>query len=447
MSADASKVTPTNIRWMVVGMMTGFTFLGHFNRVSISVAGTSQFIGPDRLSAEQMGLVYSAFLLTYTCAMLPGGWVIDRIGSRMSMALMGLGMGSCVILTGALGWTGMAIASIWVPLLIIRSVAGVLSVPLHPGAAHTVSQWLPVNNRATANGLITAGALAGIAATHPGFGWLMDHLGWPNAFVGCGTIMMIFSLIWLSVSTEKLSQHPWANQAEKRLVPKLVMGENRSRITWSKLTKLFFHRNMVLLTLSYAAVGYFQYLFFYWIGFYFEKQLNLPAPESRRAAFIVTISMAIGMGVGGYCTDLISYRIGRRWSYRLIAMFSMGLCAYLGWRGVLAKDPADVTVLFSLALGLLGLCEGIFWTTAPLLEKENPGIACAFLNTIGNGVGLLAPALTPVIGKHFGWTTAIAIASIICALGAVLWFWIDTDSEVEGPDFSESPIMVPAETL
>ena len=231
MSADASKVTPTNIRWMVVGMMTGFTFLGHFNRVSISVAGTSQFIGPDRLSAEQMGLVYSAFLLTYTCAMLPGGWVIDRIGSRMSMALMGLGMGSCVILTGALGWTGMAIASIWVPLLIIRSVAGVLSVPLHPGAAHTVSQWLPVNNRATANGLITAGALAGIAATHPGFGWLMDHLGWPNAFVGCGTIMMIFSLIWLSVSTEKLSQHPWANQAEKRLVPKLVMGENRSRIT------------------------------------------------------------------------------------------------------------------------------------------------------------------------------------------------------------------------
>ena len=58
---------PTTVRWRIVALLTGFTFLAHFNRVSISVAGNAHFIGPGKLSEEQMGLVYSAFLLAYLC--------------------------------------------------------------------------------------------------------------------------------------------------------------------------------------------------------------------------------------------------------------------------------------------------------------------------------------------------------------------------------------------
>src|SRR5262245_23280683 len=90
-------------RWLIVLMLMGFAFLGHFNRVSISVAGTERFIGHG-IDEEQMGMVYSAFLLVYTICMLPGGWVIDRVGPRLALTGMGLGMGFCVVLTGALGW-------------------------------------------------------------------------------------------------------------------------------------------------------------------------------------------------------------------------------------------------------------------------------------------------------------------------------------------------------
>ena len=99
-----NPLPPTNVRWLIVLMLMGFTFLGHFNRVSISVVGTERFIareklsevaaagvgGPsiatlqfidrEKMSAEDMGLVYTAFLLVYTIGMLPGGWVIDRLG-------------------------------------------------------------------------------------------------------------------------------------------------------------------------------------------------------------------------------------------------------------------------------------------------------------------------------------------------------------------------------
>ena len=130
---------PTNVRWLIVLLLTGFTFLAHFNRVSISVAANAHFIGPDKLSEEQMGLVYSAFLVVYTLGMLPGGWVIDRIGPRWAMTLMGLGLGFWAALTGTLGWLGLATAELFVPLLLIRGLAGATSVPLHPGAARSVS--------------------------------------------------------------------------------------------------------------------------------------------------------------------------------------------------------------------------------------------------------------------------------------------------------------------
>jgi MFS family permease len=131
------------------------------------------------------------------------------------------------------------------------------------------------------------------------------------------------------------------------------------------------------------------------------------------------------MAFGGVLTDQISRRIGVRRSYRTIAMFGMLVSAGCAWLGISAKDPNDVIALFSLALGALGMCEGIFWTSAPALEPEKGGIAGAFLNTIGNVGGSLAPICTPLIAKYHGWPTALGVACGTSVLGAVLWLWID----------------------
>src|SRR3954471_8287885 len=125
---------PTNVRWRIVAMLVGLVFLAHFNRIAISVAGTERFIGHG-LSEEEMGGVYSAFLLVYTIGMLPGGWLIDRLGPRWALTGMGLGLGVCAGMTGVLGVFGLAMAALSLPLLVIRGVAGASSITLHPGAA------------------------------------------------------------------------------------------------------------------------------------------------------------------------------------------------------------------------------------------------------------------------------------------------------------------------
>jgi ACS family D-galactonate transporter-like MFS transporter len=420
---------PTNVRWMIVAMLMGFTFLGHFNRVSIAVAAKARFIGPGLLSEVQMGFVYSAFLWTYTFSMLPGGWVIDRIGPRLSMAGMGLGLGFGVALTGALGWSGLPIAALFIPLLVVRSIAGFLSTPLHPGAARSVFLWLPLTSRTTANGLVTAGALVGIALSYPGFGWLMDQYDWSTAFVICGTVMMLFTVVWLLYATDDAADHPRANAEEKRLVALNRVAQACSKITMSDSTALFRNRPLVALGSSYAAYGYFQYLFFYWIDYYFGTELKLPGDSSRRATFIVMIAMAIGMAAGGFISDKLSHRIGVRLGYRTIAVVGMSLSAVFAWFGVAATDPNHVVLFFSLALASLGMCEGLFWTSATALEPMNGGLACAFINTFGNGGGILAPVCTPLIGQYFGWPAAIGTACCMSLAGAVLWFWIDVGKQ------------------
>ena len=423
------RVKTTNVRWMIVVLLLGFAFLGHFNRVSISVAANEHFIGPGKLSEEQMGFVYSAFLLVYTIGMLPGGWLIDRLGPRGTMTAMGLGLGFWSALTGTLGWTGLALPALLLPLLVIRGLAGATSVPLHPGEARTVSLWLPLRERSTANGLVNAGALVGIALTYPVFGWLMDRVGWPSAFVICGATLMLFAFVWYALSADAPSEHRWLNAAERQLASEGGGPPPRARASLRQALRLLGNRSLVLLTFSYGALSYVQYMFFYWIEYYFSKELKLPVSESRQAAFVVTMAMAVGMAGGGWVSDRLCHWFGLRWGGRAIALVGMGLSAGFSLLGVSNPDPQLVVWCFALALGSLGLCEGIFWTTAPALEKRNGGLACALLNTGGNGVGMLAPILTPLLGLRFGWSTAITVACAICGVGGLLWLGIKPSSQ------------------
>ncbi|HEX4606681.1 MAG TPA: MFS transporter [Urbifossiella sp.] len=432
MSVPRPGANPATARWLIVALLTGLVFLAHFNRVSISVAANAHFIGPEKLSEQQMGLVYSAFLFVYTLGMLPGGYALDRVGPRRALTAMGVGLGFWAALTGVLGWSGLSIPAMLFPLLAVRGLAGATSVPLHPGAARAVSLWVPVRDRSTANGLVTAGALVGIALTYPVFGRLMDRVGWQSAFVVCGATLGLFALVWHALAADAPAEHRRAVSASAGAPAAL-----RAYVTLREAVGLLRNRSLVLLTLSYGALGYVQYMFFYWIEYYFSKELKLPESESRRAAFIVTLAMAGGMVLGGWVSDRLCRAVGLNWGCRAMAVAGMVLSAGFSLLGVATTDPQEVTWWFALALGSLGMCEGIFWTTAPALAPRTGGLACALVNTGGNGVGMLAPVVTPLLGQHYGWATAVAVACGICAAGGLLWFGITPaadDSHRSGAD-------------
>ena len=75
-------------------------------------------------------------------------------------------------------------------------------------------------------------------------------------------------------------------------------------------------------------------------------------------------------------------------------------------------------------MGALGLCEGVFWTTATDIGRKSGGCQRAFMNTGGNVGGLISPVLSPVLAEQMGWTGAITFACAIAGVGGLMWFFI-----------------------
>lgn len=436
---------PTNVRFRILVLLMATAVLVHFNRISISVAGTEHFIKKGLIGETQMGFVYSAYLFVYTLCMLPGGWLIDRWGPKKALLLLGYQSAILVPLTGLAG--SASAANLLVMLLVIRALLGVVSAPMHPGAARAISFWMPYQARGVANGLVTGAAVTGVASTYFVFGYLMDHVGLPAAFLLAGIVTLLVSITWWICATDRPREHRSVNAAERQLIEQGDAGQPNQREiaveplvglpgfepitvpgpieTQGGLLSMFQNRSLVLLTISYATLSYFQYLFFYWMQYYFDHVLNLGKDDGRLYATITNVAMVVGMISGGWLADRLQLRFGG-WLGRALAPASgMIASAVLLVMGIVWSEPAWVVTCFALAMAALGSSEASFWVTGIELGRHRGGLSAAFLNTGGNAGGILAPVITPLFSKYFGWQAGLGLASVLCIIGAALWWWIN----------------------
>jgi MFS family permease len=391
-------------------------------------AGTARIMDQYQIAPERMGWIYSAFLITYTACMIPGGWIIDRFGAVVGLAIVLAGSAPFVALTGAVGLLANEAGALFVALIVVRALTGIVSAPLHPSCARVVANWVHGGGRSRANGLVNASALAGIAAAPPIFGLMIARFDWPVSFLIAGTVTAAVAVVWLVVARERPGlPEPISDGRE----PGDSGNDHRSArpVTWPQAfaawAGLLRNRHLMLLTIGYAAVGYFQYLFFYWMEYYFAKVLHLEEARSRYLVAIPTVAMGIGMVLGGWLSDRLEGIYGARWGRRLVPIGAMTAGALLLGLGVWVREPAWIVMWFSLALCAVGAVEGPYWVTAVELGGRRGGSAAGILNTGGNGGGLLAPIITPWVGERLGWQAAVALGSLVSLLGAVLWFAID----------------------
>jgi MFS family permease len=413
------KPTGSNrARWGIVLMLMAFAFISHINRVSMATAGDTRIMKQYGISPTRMGMVYSAFLLTYTVCMIPGGLLIDRLGARAALMTVGFGSAFFAAMSGSVGLRIQDAGSVFMALLIVRGLMGIVSAPLHPSLARSVGNWVAPKKRSRTNGLVNGCALLGIAVTPPVFGAMIDRFDWPAAFLIMGGLTAGLALVWTTCASNRPVATDWDEVAT------LPDKTSEPLVAWHLL---FTQRSLMLLTLSYAAVGYFQYLFFYWINYYLEKVLILPEQTSRIYAMIPTLAMAVGMPLGGWLSDRLERARGTSSSRRVVPMLGMSAGAVFLILGVLASEPVWKVACFTMALGAVGMSEGPFWASAIELGGRRGGSSAALFNTGGNAGGLLAPFVTPWVGETFGWSYAVALGGLVCLIGVVLWFWIDLD--------------------
>lgn len=455
-ATPAAFARPSWVRWRIVLILMAFSFLAHFNRSSMSAAGDMRIMGQFSLTPTQMGAVYSAFLLFYTLGMTPGGVFIDRYGPWAALVLMGLGSALFCALTGSAGMGLLAAGLVWPALLLIRSAMGLCNAPVYPAAGRIVVWWVPFSRRAWANGLVIGAAPVGVATTYLIMGALIDRLDWPGAFLVTGAATGAVALGWLLYARDRPAQHPAVNRAELDLIegdtpdryaiaPARVVSGFEATATsfregapdravaspagaWWDLLR---NRSVVLLTLCYMAGGYFEYLFFYWMHYYFVEVLRLGKIESQFYAGIPPLAMALTMPLGGWVSDRLQEAWGHRLGRAVVAVAGMIAGAGFLGLGLLAGEPAWVVTWFGLALGAMGFYEAAAWTTAIELGGRRGGTTAGIVNTGGNLGGTLSPYITPWASGLFGWQWGIGLGGLLCLLGVFCWLGIDPRSRAE----------------
>jgi len=454
---------PSPVRRQIVALLVAYSFMTWLNRVSMSVAYDERIKGQFDIPPPAMGWVYSAFVFAYMLCMTPGGLLIDRYGAWLALVVMGFGSALFAALTGAAGHPALAGGGRVLVLLVgIRLLMGALTAPVYPAGSRLVANWLPVARRSGANGMIQGAAAVGIACTFPLFGALIDLVDWPSAFVVSGTVTAVVALAWTVCGADDPSQRRWLDAILSRSAadtphdPRSSAGDARTAVMSARqpvaelpadeavAPPLWRHRSLILLTASYGAIGYVEYLFFFWMHYYFEGVLRLGTVRSRHYAAVLMLALAGGMVLGGFLADRLRARDNGRRRYAIVPAVGMCAGAVLLVLGTHATKVAWIVTLLALALAAVGAAEAPVWTVATELGGRRGGTAAAVCNTGANLGGLVSPVVTQLVSDWFsrqggldettGWRLGIGLGSVVAIAGAVPWLWI---RPAERPDESE----------
>ena len=418
-STHAPAVTPLK-QAAIVGLMFGLSVLSYFDRTSLSISGPA-IMKEFGISEVRMGAVYSAFLVSYALCMIPGGRMADRFGPRLVLTWMALGSAFFTALLAFAARPGLGSLIGVVPaFIVIRLAFGIFTAPLYPTCTRMNWNWIPLKNRARVTGLANAGAGFGGAISPIVFSWMMHLYGWRVSFLLAGIITALFGVLWFVY----VRDYPAGVAAAKQ-------SEARVRAPWRALLT---DRNVLLLALGFAALGYFEYIFFYWIYYYISEIRHLSASYTARYTTVLFLVWVVMMPLGGLICDRLMSLFGRKRGIRITAVASLALSAALLFAGVKATETVTAIALMSLALGFAGIADMTYWTASMDVAGDHVGVVGGILNGGANTGGALAPILTPLIASYAGWSWGLYAGCLFALAALVGWLFTDPTRKVRIPE-------------
>jgi len=430
----------TSVRWNIVALLTGFSFVSYVQRMNISIA--SKFMMPAfSLSQVQMGQVFSSFMLGYALLQIPAGRLGDRYGPRIVLTAAAFTWGLTTLLTGLL--PGLIISGAWgvlATLLVLRFLLGVGEAATYPVAARAIGNWIPSSERALANAIVVAGLSLGSAATPPLISWLMVSVGWRTSFYITAALAFALAFVWMSYASDNPRQHSSVGEAE---LSRITYGQPNLSLLGSKTApwgKLLRDRDLMLLSLSYFFDGYVLFFFVFWLYTYLLEVRGFSILSGGIFASLPFIVSSILTPAGGALCDALSAKIGRRVARRTITISGFTLSAIFLFYGARVHNPYAATTGLALSVGFVQFTEGAFWSTAIDISGPHAGVATGIMNMLGNLGGLASTALVPIIVEYFGWQAALRLASCLAFLGGLTWLVIRPDRAIESASSSPGAV-------
>jgi MFS transporter, ACS family, hexuronate transporter len=174
-------------RWVVL-LLFGAAVLNYVDKNSLALLAPTIQHDLD-LSDQDYANIQNAFQLAYTIALLASGFIVDKLGSRLSLALF-VGWWSVANMLTGFARSALSLGS-------FRFLLGTGEAGNWTASPKAVSEWFSPRERGLAIGIYSAGTPLGMTLAPIFIIGLQQSCGWQSAFVLTGILGLVWLVPWL----------------------------------------------------------------------------------------------------------------------------------------------------------------------------------------------------------------------------------------------------------
>ena len=424
---------PTRVRYLIIAFLFLITSVNYADRATLSIVGTrlSTDLGLDAIA---LGYLLSAFSWAYVVMQIPGGWLLDRFGSKRVYHWSIVLWSVFTVLQGFVGLLG-AVAAATALLFALRLMLGVAESPSFPGNSRIVACWFPARERGLASAIFNSAQYFSTVLFYPLMGALTHLWNWPAVFWLMGGIGLALGILWPRI-IHNPREHPRANAAEVEHIARggglIDLDKGNRAATPARAEHLFQllrNRMLIGIFLGQYCINVLTWFFLTWFPIYLVKDRGMTILKVGFIAVLPALCGFLGGILGGWIFDRLLHR-GCSLSFArklpivagLLLSVSMVACNYV---------DSQTAVIFFMSLAFFGKGVGALgWAVmSDVAPREATGLSGGLFNTFGN----LAGAITPIVIGYilaqtgsFHWAlvyvsahAALAVVSYLAIVGKI----------------------------
>ena len=427
MSGFRASSAMRRMQWLALVMLIVSAVINYLDRAALSIANVEvrKELG---LSATEMGVLLSAFLLSYAFSQLPVGVSVDRVGPRV---LLGIGLAIWSVAQGVTGFVTSFVQFYWA-----RVGLGIGEAPQFPTAAKVISNWFHVSRRGLPISVATSASPSiGNALAPPILTALMLAFGWRVMFITLGVVGVVAALAWV------LFYRDPDRYATPEDVAYIRSGDtaSTSKVTMKQWLRLFRCKTTWGMLAGNFGSGYLFWVYYAWLPGFLEIQHHISVAKTGLFASIPPLCGIVGALAGGYVSDrLAAAGYSPIMSRKIPIIVGLTGTTVLTIGAAFAQSPGLAIALVSIAVLFSNCASATIWG---LVTAAAPPNYVASLGSIQNCGGYLGGACSPVVTGFVvdatgSFVIALFIGAAAAAMGALIYL-VGVTHPISGTDLEE----------
>jgi ACS family hexuronate transporter-like MFS transporter len=371
--------TRSTLRWSIAILVSTAIAISYLDRQTLPWA--IKAIQADIPFSNQIKAgLDSAFLATYGLMYLGGGLLLDKLGTRRGFF--------CIMIFWSLACAGHGLAGGVIALAASRLLLGAGEGGGFPAATRVVAEWFPVNDRATAMGIINAGTAVGAVVAPPLIAIVLTNVNWFSlapwrwVFFLTGALGLLWTIWWWRSYFTPENQNNFSAVQDETKISLAQLLQHRE--TWAVVGAKF---------LSDGA----WYFYLFWLPKYLFDAFQLDIKTAGSIGWIPYAASGIGCLVGG---GFSSWLLKRGVSVNGSRKFALGASAALmPWVMLVPQLHSVGWVIFIFSLAFFGQQS---WSTLVMILPTDM-ISKRAVGTLAGLVGFGGAMGGVLLGQIVGW--------------------------------------------